>query len=180
MLAGSSLGPPFKDMSTYQPLRKPWAIGLANRFNLQTLPQHADQILVAAAVYQALFTVGSPVISGAVVPNFYDKLNERNRVNWDSRVVGLVQAAFICTQALNVILTDPTRTATTVQQRLWSYSPSTGSVQAYAAGYFLWDIYISARHIDLYGPTSLAHAVCAFMVTLVGFVSFMSPFDIHC
>ena len=161
----------------YQPFRTPWAVGLANQFNLRTLPQHADQVLIAGGIYQALFIGVSPALSKAIIPNIYDKFDDRTRTNWNSRVVGFVQAVFICGKALQVITSDPSRHTATVQERLWGYSPALGEVQAYAAGYFLWDIYVSARHQDLFGPTSLAHAVCAFLVTMVGFVSKAMPYQ---
>lgn len=68
-------------------------------------------------------------------------------------------------------MTDPSRVGTGPLGRLWSYSSQAGSVQAYAAGYFLWDIYLSFRYVSVLGSTSAAHAVCAFLVTMLGFVS---------
>lgn len=87
------------------------------------------------------------------------------------RVVSFLQSVFISGAALKVILTDPTRVNTGPLDRLWSYSPQAGSVQAYAAGYFLYDIYVSLRHISTSGPSAAMHAVCAFLVTMLGFVS---------
>ena len=151
--------------------RGTWALGLSNRLNLNTLPRHADQILIAAATYQALFTIGSPMLSKQLIPSTYKHFTARTRANWDSRVVGFAQAVFICAKALNVIFKDPSRHDSTVQSRLWGYSSATGAVQAYAAGYFLWDIYVSARYWRLFGPTAFAHAVSAFTITMLGFVS---------
>lgn len=154
-----------------KPLRSPWAVGLANQFNLQTLPRHADQILVAAAVYQSLFSVVSPAISRLLVPDVYGKFDERTRTGWNVRVVAFVQACFICVKALSVVFNDPSRRNTSAQRRLWEYSSQAGAVQAYAAGYFLWDIYVSIRYMHVSGPSALVHAICAFLVTMVGFVS---------
>lgn len=161
-----------------QPLRSPWAVGLANHLNLQTFPLHAEQILTSAGIYQGLFSVVSPAASRWLVPNTYNKLSEQSKVNWDTRVVSFVQAAFISYQALSVIFTDPTRADTTVHQRLWGYSSQVGKVQAYAAGYFLWDIYISTRYVSQHGPSAAVHAICAFLVTMLGFVSVSQPHHI--
>lgn len=157
-------------MST-QPLRSPWAVGLANHLNLQSFPFHAEQIVTSAGLYQGLFSVISPVASRWLAPDTYNKLPEETRVNWDSRVVGFVQAAFISYQALSVIFTDPSRPDATVHQRLWGYSARVGKVQAYLAGYFLWDICVSTRYMSQYGFSAIVHAVCAFLITMVGFVS---------
>lgn len=148
-----------------------WSLGLASQLNLQTLPRHADQVLIAAGIYQGIFAIGSPLLSKQLLPTQYAALSPRTRANWDSRLVGFLQAGFICYQALNVIATDPLRANSTVQSRLWGYSPATGRVQAFAAGYFLWDIYLSGRFYDTFGPTSLVHAVSAFAITMIGFVS---------
>ncbi|KAK6435376.1 hypothetical protein LTR95_008440 [Oleoguttula sp. CCFEE 5521] len=101
------------------------------------------------------------------------------RLNWDTRVTGLVQAVFICTAALRVIASDPTRVGSTWETRLWGYSPAAGKVQAWAAGYFLWDILISARWVDMYGPTALVHAVAAFVVTMIGFRPFGNYYGVN-
>lgn len=155
----------------FQPFRKPWAVGLANRLNLQTLPRHADQVLIAAGAYQGLFTIVSPLLSRYFLGERYNKFDARTQVNWDSRVVSFVQAVFICAKALSVIFTDPSRKTATAQQRLWGYSTPAGEVQAWAAGYFLWDMYVSSRYYDLMGPTNMVHSVCAFFITMIGFVS---------
>lgn len=155
---------------TIQPFRTPWAVGLANQFNLQTLPRHANQILIAAGIYQGLFTIVAPIVSRWLVPDTYNKLDERTRTNWRVRFVSFAQAVFVCTKALSVIFTDPSRKTATGNERLWGYSPQAGTVQAYAAGYFLWDIYISLRYPHVDGGGGMLHAICAFVVTMVGFV----------
>lgn len=156
----------------FQPFRKPWAVGLANRLNLQTLPRHADQVLIAAGAYQGIFTVVSPLLSRYFMPGRYNKFDARTKVRWDTRVVSFIQAVFICARALSVIFTDPSRKTATAQQRLWGYSSQAGEVQAWAAGYFLWDVYVSLRYYDLMGPTSLIHGACALFITMIGFVGF--------
>ena len=55
--------------------------------------------------------------------------------------------------------------------RLWAYSPMAGRVQAFAAGYFLWDLLVSLRHLRILGLGSLVHALSALLVTIIGFVS---------
>lgn len=44
-------------------------------------------------------------------------------------------------------------------------------VQAFAAGYFAWDLSISIYWINILGMGSLAHAVAALTITMLGFVS---------
>lgn len=47
-------------------------------------------------------------------------------------------------------------------------------VQGFAAGYFLWDLQISAQYIALSGPSALLHAIGALAVTCIGFVCHMT------
>ncbi len=56
------------------------------------------------------------------------------------------------------------------KERVWGYTGATGMVQGFSAGYFLWDVVMSAKHMDVLGPGSLMHAVSALAVSLLGFV----------
>jgi hypothetical protein len=55
--------------------------------------------------------------------------------------------------------------------RVWGYTGAGGMVQGFAAGYFLWDLGVSARHVKVLGLGSLVHAISALLVTSLGFVS---------
>lgn len=153
--------------------------------NLTTLPQHAYQVLTCFIVYEGLFLVVSPLISEILFPNSYGRSPKRTKLNWDSRVVSFVQATFVSYKALQVILGDGVRPGENVasevprsrmtrDDRLWGYSPSTGDVQAYAAGYFLWDVLLCVRYLEIQGVSALLHAVSALIITVMGFVSAIS------
>lgn len=88
-------------------------------------------------------------------------------------MVSMYQALFVNTAALWVIFTDPQRVIQNGdwRERLWGYNGAGGMVQGFAAGYFLWDVIVSAIHLDVMGASSLVHAVCALGVTCIGFVS---------
>ena len=64
------------------------------------------------------------------------------------------------------------------RERIWGYTGAMGMTQAFAAGYFAWDVMVSVVHYGVLGPGSLAHAISALVVTNLGFVSFM-PFSSH-
>nr|OQO30715.1 hypothetical protein B0A51_01839 [Rachicladosporium sp. CCFEE 5018] len=159
--------------------RAPWSLGLSRALHLHTLPLHANTLLLSALTYQTLFSLVSPPLSRRLAPRSYPTFPLKTRLNWDTRVTGLVQAVFICTAALRVIASDPTRVGSTWETRLWGYSPAAGKVQAWAAGYFLWDILISTRWVDMYGPTALMHAVAAFVVTMIGFRPFGNYYGVN-
>lgn len=124
-----------------------------------------------------MFRVVSPMLSRWLIPKKYKSFNRRNRLNWDAHMVSMYQALFVNTAALWVIFTDPQRVIQNGdwRERLWGYNGAGGMVQGFAAGYFLWDVIVSAIHLDVMGASSLVHAVCALGVTCIGFVS-VSPF----
>ena len=82
----------------------------------------------------------------------------------------MVQALFINSAALYVIFNDPQRKEMDWKGRLWGYTPATGMVQGFAAGYFLWDLQISWQYISVSGLSALLHAIGALAVTCIGFV----------
>lgn len=152
--------------------------------NLTTLPQHAHQVLTCFIVYEGLFRIVSPLLSKRLFPNTYGRFPQRTKVNWDARVVSTVQATFVSYKALSIILGDGVgngnrqsevskvpRSSMTRDDRLWGYSPATGDVQAYAAGYFLWDVLLCVRYLDVQGVSALLHALSALIITVMGFVS---------
>ena len=57
------------------------------------------------------------------------------------------------------------------EERVWGYDGAGGMIQAFAAGYFLWDLMICIRWIGVFGWGLLAHAVAALVVFSLGFVS---------
>ena len=58
------------------------------------------------------------------------------------------------------------------EERVWGYTGAGGLIQAFAAGYFVWDFGICAGNVDIFGWGMLAHAVSALVVFGLGFVSF--------
>ncbi len=141
---------------------------------LTTLPQHSHQIIVASVAYSALFWILSPLVS-AKVASVYRRSPKRTQTNWSVRVVSLIQATFICGCAIHVMFWDVSRTQMDARGRLTAYSPMAGRVQAFAAGYFLWDLLISVLYVRILGMSSLIHAFCALAITMLGFVSIEIP-----
>lgn len=152
---------------------------LASTLSLPALPLHAHEILFAFSFYQLINAYISPWLSRRLFPNTYPHLNRRTRINWDVHAVSLVQSVLINSLALWVIWNDDERRAADWKGRIWGYTGAAGLVQGFAAGYFLWDLMITTRHVGIFGWGMWAHAVCALMVFAFGFVScilFLFPF----
>jgi len=57
------------------------------------------------------------------------------------------------------------------EERVWGYTGADGMIQAFAAGYFLWDLCVCAGNVGVFGFGLLAHAMAALVVFSLGFVS---------
>ena len=143
---------------------------LANALALQTLPLHAHEILPAFCLYQFVYAIVAPRLSARLFPRTYPYLSTSTKINWDVHFVSMIQACLINTAALWVLYVDTERRGLDWTERVWGYSGASGMVQAFAAGYFLWDLIISAKDINVHGWGALAHAACALVITSLGFV----------
>lgn len=144
---------------------------IAAFLDLPTLPLHAHEVVLTALFYHTLFVFVSPTLSRAVIPNIYSSFNARTRLNWDVHLVSFVQSLIVSGIALWVMWTDTERDQMDWQGRVWGYTGATGAVQALGAGYFLWDFYMCARYVNIFGWGMLAHGISALSVFSLGFVS---------
>ena len=162
----------------------PWLVNLikpySEAFHLPSLPHHIHEVLGAYIMYQTTQSLVSPLISPYLFPEIYPKLTRRTRVNWDVHVVSLLQSLVINTSALYVMLTDQERKdmQASAVERVYGYTGASGLIQGLAAGYFVWDLVVSVRYLKIFGPGILAHAVTAFAVFSLGFVSTCPPVEI--
>lgn len=149
---------------------------VAECLKLYTLPLHIHEILFAALSYQFICSVLSPLLSTIFFPQIYSSLPRRTRLNWDVHFVSMVQSITINSLALWVMWVDKERGRMTWDERIWGYDGAGGMIQGFAAGYFLWDLIVCVRWVDLFGWGMLAHAISALVVFSVGFVSGLLPF----
>jgi hypothetical protein len=158
------------------PLRNPpWlqrlAQPVADRFGLPVLPAHVHEVVFAFSMYHVLMVYGAPLFSSIFFPRAYGKLNARNRINWDIHLVSFVQSVLVCGLALYIKHNDGQRDLMGWRERVYGYSGGEGLVQSFAAGYFVWDLYVCVRYYSLFGFGMLAHAVTSLAVYSGGFVS---------
>lgn len=144
----------------------------AQRLNLNTLPLHIHEVVIAFITYHVVFLL-SPMISSYLFPRHYPSLKPRTRINWDVHVVSLVQSTFISALGLYIIWADKERMEE--EHRVFGYTGLGGAAQAFALGYFVWDLVMSAMYFDVFGIGFLMHAASAVVVFAFGFVSFYLP-----
>ncbi|KAH9883724.1 TLC domain-containing protein [Xylariomycetidae sp. FL2044] len=152
---------------------QPWA----DYLQLHTLPLHIHEVLITAAFYQLVGSVVSPALSKRLFPRAYSSLSPSKRLNWDVHVVSLVQSITINALALWVILVDDERRNMDWQERIWGYTGAAAMIQALAAGYFLWDLIVTAANLHVFGLGMLAHAVSALLVYSFGFRPFVNYYS---
>jgi TLC domain len=150
-------------------LTKPYADAL----ELPTLAYHIHEVIFSYLLYQNIETFVSPRVSTWLFPNIYPKLNRRTRINWDVHAVSLVQSCLINALALWVMFKDEERgdMKHSAIERIHGYTGASGLIQAFATGYFIWDLIVSTRHIKIFGLGIWFHAVSALVVFAFGFVS---------
>ncbi|KAI9764433.1 MAG: hypothetical protein M1840_008456 [Geoglossum simile] len=156
------------------PLLQRLVTPLSTRLSLPTLPLHVHEVFLAFTLYHLTCTQISPRISALLFPRHYPKLSVRTRINWDVHVVSLLQSTLINSLALWVMWADGERAAMSWQERVWGYTGAGGMIQGFAAGYFLWDLMVSWKYLDLFGWGLLAHAVSALVVFSLGFRPFVN------
>ena len=144
---------------------------LAEWASLPTLPAHVHEVLFAFAFYTGINFIVSPWMSRKYFGAHYNAMSRVKKVNWDVHVVSLVQSTLINALALWVMAVDRERKAMDLEERIWGYTGASGLIQAFATGYFLWDLLITVMYLDVFGPGMLAHAVSAVLVYSLGFVS---------
>ena len=144
----------------------------ADALELPTLPYHVHEVVFAFLFYQTIELVVSPRLSTLFFPKIYPKLNRRTRINWDVHVVSLIQSCLINALALWAIFKDNERRDMkhSAVERVHGYTGASGLIQAFAAGYFLWDLIVSTRNIKIFGLGIWFHAVSALSVFSFGFV----------
>ena len=143
----------------------------AQRYGFLTLPLHAHEIAGSCLIYTSLFLLVSPSLTTRLLYDRYSSLPRKSQLEWHVRVVSTIQSAFMSILALYVIFVNHERRNLSHEGRLWGYDGATGMVQAFAAGYFLWDVFISVYYVGILGVGSLVHAVSALLITCIGFVS---------
>lgn len=147
---------------------------LADRLSFPTLPLHIHEVLGSFLGYTFINIVVAPWISKILFPIRYPKLSTERKINWDVHVVSLIQSTFITFLALWVMYADEERKAMDWQQRVWGYTGGAGMIQGMAAGYFLWDLMVTIRHVKVFGLGMLAHAISALLVFSFGFRPFVN------
>ncbi|CAG8956781.1 hypothetical protein HYFRA_00011170 [Hymenoscyphus fraxineus] len=142
---------------------------LCNKLHLYSLPFHIHEILAAFTVYHAIFEYLAPPFSGFFLSKQYTGLSRESKLRWNMHCVSMVQSLSISALALWVIAVDTERRHMNLEERMWGYTGAAGLVQALATGYFLFDLTIMIRYLDVFGVSMLTHALSCLVTYTLGF-----------
>ncbi|KAF1956947.1 DUF887-domain-containing protein [Byssothecium circinans] len=151
---------------------------VADYLSLKTLPLHIHEVAFAFCLYSAIYQYFAPWISNLLIPRTYSNFNARTRLSWNVHIVSFAQSTLVCALALWVMWKDEERKDMNWSARVHGYTGAGGLIQAFAGGYFLWDLAITLQHLSVFGLGMLAHAVSALFVFALGFrpfVNFYAP-----
>lgn len=145
---------------------------LCDFFSLQSLPLHIHEILFVFGVYHIIFEYIAPLLSTSLLSKNYKKLSYESKLRWNMHCVSMVQSVGICILALWTIIMDQERKHMNLEERIWGYTGAAGLVQALATGYFLFDLVVMIRYLEVFGLGMLAHASSCLLTYTLGFVGF--------
>ncbi|PQE07490.1 hypothetical protein CJF30_00007226 [Rutstroemia sp. NJR-2017a BBW] len=152
---------------------------IAEILNLRSLPLHIHEVVLALFFYTFLNFFAPSAISSFLFPNIYPTLPRQTKISWNIPFVSLIQSILICTLALCVRYQDTERWSMDWRGRLWGYTGAGGIVQAFSAGYFLWDLGVNIVHFDILGWSSMLHAICALGLVSLGFRPFANYYGLN-
>lgn len=147
---------------------------LTNLLHLNTLPLHIHEVLLSFAAYTVLNTILAPYLSAQLLPTTYAQFAPRTKLQWNIHVTSFVNATIVSVGALYVLYADRDRLSDTWEERMWGYTGLGGMVQAFGAGYFMWDVQVCATNLKTLGVMDLLHAVVALSIAILGFVCRLS------
>ncbi|KAI8935262.1 hypothetical protein NX059_007851 [Plenodomus lindquistii] len=154
----------------------PYVQPVADFLNMKTLPLHFHEVIAAFALYHVINRYVAPAISLYFFPRIYPSFNARTKLNWDVHIVSFVQSTLICALALWVLRTDDELRQMDMMERVHGYTGASGLVQAFAGGYFLWDLVITVQNVRIFGMGMLFHAISALGVFSLGFRPFVNNY----
>lgn len=155
----------------------PWLKALVqpvcDALSLHTLPLHIHEILYACALYHFIFAYLAPPLSSLLLPNSYTKLSYKSKLRWNMHCASMVQSVAISILAPLIMMIDKERKSMNLEERMWGYTGAAGLVQALATGWFLFDLIVMIRYLDVFGLGMLAHASSCLLTYTLGFVRFL-------
>ncbi|KAJ3834716.1 DUF887-domain-containing protein [Lentinula raphanica] len=145
---------------------------LALDLGLTQFPAHLNTFLSSLFFFLAIHQTFAPATSGWLSSNFR-KMNRRAKNNWSIHIVSQVHALVIVPLALRA-LNSPTLD----QDRAFGWDDKSGSLQAIASAYFVWDTLDAIINYTDFG--FIVHGLACSLIYLLSFTPFLSYYAARC
>ncbi|KAJ1927538.1 hypothetical protein IWQ60_002842 [Tieghemiomyces parasiticus] len=136
-------------------------------------PKLADHwaVFLSSTVFWFLLYEASKVVFPRIFRQSFARFNKVQCINWHSRVVSLVHAVMVTAMCIPW-LGHPDLTGDPITV----YSHDAARLWAIIGGYFVWDVYINARYIKIWGPPFLMHGCVGLFFCVMVFRPIMNPY----
>lgn len=124
---------------------------LAVYLNLQILPLHTHEVLLALTLYNIFFTHLSHLLSTHLLPCIYPSFSTPTKANWNICVVSFFPSTFISLLFLTIIMIDTHRWVMDTRGRSYGYTRTAGDGTVLSAGYAVWYLGIRVRYLEILG-----------------------------
>ncbi|KAJ7047074.1 DUF887-domain-containing protein [Mycena alexandri] len=142
----------------------------------QALPRlnpHLSVLLASFALFNVVHLVVVPILGRVLVPAQWKCLNARARNNWAAHICSQLHAIIILPLALRC-LALPELDA----DRAFGWHERSGTVQAVACGYFLWDTIDALVNFEDIG--FVLHGLACLAIYLLSFQPFLAYYASRC
>ncbi|KAI8899256.1 TLC domain-containing protein [Globomyces pollinis-pini] len=120
---------------------------------------YSDQILILAAVWQLLYLL-TDYCSNRFFP-VYRSMDDHKKANWGMHFVSLIHAVIISTLCFPILFNR-----TLLDNPILGVDVYAENVYTIAAGYFIWDLYISAKYWRLIGAAFVFHGAACLSISI--------------
>jgi hypothetical protein len=146
--------------------------------NLPVLPSQLRLVTIWAIFYQVVYSVVAPLL-WKLLDNPKSPPSRVKRPLWYINIVSIVQSTVNSAASIYLLYHSEFRHGLTAQERILGYHRETSMVVVVATGYFVFHLFSAWSQRQFHGMFLVFHAICALLVSLIGFVSDHSFFLAH-
>ncbi|KAJ6502282.1 DUF887-domain-containing protein [Mycena sanguinolenta] len=140
---------------------------------LPKLRPHLPTFLASFAFFNVIHLVVVPLAARVAFPKQWTRMGARKRNNWAIHIASQIHAAIIVPLALRCFALPEL-----AADRVYGWHERSGTVQAVAAGYFLWDLLDAIFNFEDVG--FVLHGAACFAIYFLSFQPFLAYYASRC
>lgn len=149
--------------------------GVAELFNLRTLPQHIDRILLSSAFFVILYKFLAAPLTRFFIPKQWDSFSDDDKIRWRDQVASLAQSVIIGPACLYVLWRQRSSDPPGLMERLYQHYDLEMLIVDIAMGYFMLHFIISIFDFKNHGLQMILHATIGVSYIAGAYVRFLAP-----